>query len=230
MIYVISDIHGCYSEYLKLLEMIDFNDNDILYVLGDVIDRGEHSIQVLKHMMLYPNIIPIVGNHEYMALMVLKKLCVEIDGYNVEEYLCEEDMMNYMNWCIDGGYKTIEEFRKLSLEEKYDILDYLEEFSLYEEIEVHGKEYILVHAGIEPFDRNKNIDDYDISEMIFKAPNYDEIYYNDKIVINGHRPTMDKIIKQNNHIAIDCGCVFGGSLAVYCLDTEEVWYVKKDAY
>ena len=117
MIYVISDIHGCYSEYLKLLEMIDFNDNDILYVLGDVIDRGEHSIQVLKHMMLYPNIIPIVGNHEYMALMVLKKLCVEIDGYNVEEYLCEEDMMNYMNWCIDGGYKTIEEFRKLSLEE-----------------------------------------------------------------------------------------------------------------
>ena len=227
MIYVMSDIHGCYEEYIKLLEMIHFNSKDTLYVLGDIIERGEHSIKVLQHMMMYPNIIPIIGNHEYMAMMVLKKLCVEIDEHNVEDYLSEDDMMNYMNWCIDGGYKTIEEFRKLSLEEKQDILDYLLEFSLYEEIAVQGKKYILVHAGLEPFDKNKKIEDYNLSEIVFKAPDLNEKYYDNKIVIHGHKPTMHKIIHKNNHIAIDCGCVYGSSLAILCLDTLEEWYVKK---
>lgn len=228
MIYVMSDIHGCYDEYIKLLDLIHFNDNDILYVLGDVIDRGPYSIKVLQHMMMYSNIIPIIGNHEYMAIIVLKKLCVEIDDSNIEDYLSEDDMMNYMNWCLDGGYKTIEEFRKLSLEEKEDILDYLSEFSLYEEVNVNGKDYLLVHAGLEPFNNKKNIDDYELSEIIFKAPDYNQKYYEDKYVIHGHKPTMNKIIHKNNHIGIDCGCVFGSSLAVLCLDTLEEWYVKKD--
>ena len=176
MIYVMSDIHGCYDEYIKLLDLIHFNDNDTLYVLGDVIDRGPYSIKVLQHMMMYSNIIPIIGNHEYMAIIVLKKLCVEIDDSNIEDYLTEDDMMNYMNWCLDGGYKTIEEFRKLSLEEKEDILDYLSEFSLYEEVNVNGKDYLLVHAGLEPFNNKKNIDDYELSEIIFKAPDYNQKY------------------------------------------------------
>lgn len=40
MHYVISDIHGCYNEYIKALKKVNFNDNDTLYVLGDCIDRG----------------------------------------------------------------------------------------------------------------------------------------------------------------------------------------------
>ena len=162
-------------------------------------------------MMMYSNIIPIIGNHEYMAIIVLKKLCVEIDDSNIEDYLSEDDMMNYTNWCLDGGYKTIEEFRKLSLEEKEDILDYLSEFSLYEEVNVNGKDYLLVHAGLEPFNNKKNIDDYELSEIIFKAPDYNQKYYEDKYVIHGHKPTMNKIIQKNNHIGIDCGCVFNVS-------------------
>ena len=46
--YVISDIHGNYEKYKRLLEMIDFKDQDTLYVLGDVIDRGPEGIKVLK--------------------------------------------------------------------------------------------------------------------------------------------------------------------------------------
>lgn len=43
MHYVISDIHGCYNEYIKALKKVNFNDNDTLYVLGDCIDRGYAS-------------------------------------------------------------------------------------------------------------------------------------------------------------------------------------------
>ena len=65
MIYVISDIHGCYKEYKELLEKIHFGETDELYVLGDVVDRGPEPMKVLQDMMLRPNVYPILGNHDY---------------------------------------------------------------------------------------------------------------------------------------------------------------------
>ena len=41
MIYAISDLHGCYEEYQKLLDILPLGDADTLYALGDVIDRGD---------------------------------------------------------------------------------------------------------------------------------------------------------------------------------------------
>ena len=40
MIYVMSDIHGRLDLFEKMLEKINFNDNDKLFVLGDMVDRG----------------------------------------------------------------------------------------------------------------------------------------------------------------------------------------------
>lgn len=125
MIYVMSDIHGCYEEYLEALRMIDFKDDDQLYVLGDMVDRGKEPIKLLKDMMSRHNVFPLLGNHEYMALTVLRKLCVEITEDNVDNHLNEEDMMSYMNWMENGGNTTIEQFQQLSKEEQEDILDYL---------------------------------------------------------------------------------------------------------
>ena len=60
--YVISDVHGNYEGYMKILEMINFSEEDTLYVNGDVIDRGNGGIKILQHMMMQPNIYPILGN------------------------------------------------------------------------------------------------------------------------------------------------------------------------
>ena len=57
MIYVMSDLHGMYSSYLKMLRKIHFCDADMLYILGDVIDRGPQPIQILQDMMLRPTFI-----------------------------------------------------------------------------------------------------------------------------------------------------------------------------
>ena len=75
MIYAMSDLHGSYDEFIKALEVIDFNDEDELYVVGDIMDRGKNPIKLLQDMMMRPNVFPIIGNHDYMALTVLKKLC-----------------------------------------------------------------------------------------------------------------------------------------------------------
>ena len=234
MIYVMSDIHGCYFEYLEALKMIDFKDEDQLYVLGDMIDRGDEPIALLKDMMSRHNVFPILGNHEFMALQVLRKLCVEITEENVENHLNVDDMMNYMHWMEDGGQVTVEQFKKLSKEEQEDILDYLEECTLIEEIEVNNQIFVLVHAGIDNFDETKDIYDYEINELLFKSPNYQKIYFKDKYLVTGHTPTISidlnqkgNILEMNRHIAIDCGCVYGMNLGIFCLDNFKKYYVEK---
>jgi len=39
-IYVLSDLHGHYNIFIKMLEKINFSDDDVLYILGDCCDRG----------------------------------------------------------------------------------------------------------------------------------------------------------------------------------------------
>ncbi len=232
MIYVMSDIHGCKDEYLKALKTINLRDQDTLYVLGDVVDRGSDGIEILQDMMMRPNIIPLIGNHDYMALLMLSKLNVAITEENVDNYLTTEDMTSFVNWLSDGGNPTIEAFRRLSRDDKDAVLEYLEEFSLYEEVTAGGRDYILVHGGLEPFVPGKDLEDYELYEMIFEAPDYSKVYFKDKILVTGHRPTLTlegedkgKILCKNNHIAIDCGCVYGGKLGVMCLDDGRKWYI-----
>ena len=65
MHYVIADIHGCRKQFLELLEKIKFSENDTLYILGDVLDRGFDPIGTLQDLMSYDNIVFILGNHDY---------------------------------------------------------------------------------------------------------------------------------------------------------------------
>lgn len=235
MIYVISDIHGCYDEYIQLLEKIQFSDEDELYVLGDVVDRGPEPIKVLQDMMLRANVYPVLGNHDYIALKILKKLCVEIKEENVDVHLNQDDLYDYWLWTQDGGATTVEKFRKLSYEDKIEILEYLQEFSLYEEIALKGKKYILVHGDLHRFDEKKELENYELMDFLFYRADYTRKYFeNEKtILVTGHTPTftiredkMPLIYRENGHAAIDCGCVYGGKLAAFCLDNENVTYVS----
>ena len=60
LIYVMADLHGCYDKYVKMLEKINFSSNDALYILGDIIDRGEDGIKILHDVMGRKNIFPIL--------------------------------------------------------------------------------------------------------------------------------------------------------------------------
>ena len=66
MKYVMSDIHGCYDEYIRMLELINFSDEDELYILGDIFDRGNKPLEILDHVLGNKNIHLLKGNHEKM--------------------------------------------------------------------------------------------------------------------------------------------------------------------
>ena len=236
MTYVISDIHGCYQAYLALLEQIGFSDSDELYVLGDMADRGPEPIRVLQDMMARPNVYPILGNHDYMALTMLSKLNVEITAENAETHLTADDITGYLHWTRDGGEVTARQFRALSPEERADILDYLADCALYEELEVNGDRFTLVHAGLNGFTPGKALEDYHYSDLIFHRADYARRYFPqwNHYLVTGHTPTMSiradrepLVYEGYGHIAVDCGCVYGGQLAAYCLETRKAVYVRK---
>ena len=157
--YVISDIHGQYDMFMELIDKIDLKQTDTLYVLGDILDRGPHPIKVLKKLMEMPNAICIVGNHELMALECLEILMKEITDMSIEE-LDEEMLDNLVTWQYNGSKSTIDEFSELGSDEKQDIIDFIKEFLIYEEVAVSERDYLLVHAGLGNYSPEKDIEDY----------------------------------------------------------------------
>ena len=230
--YVISDIHGEYDKFRELLLKIKLKSSDTLYILGDVVDRGPHPVKVLKLLMKMPNVVCIVGNHELMALECLEFLRQEITDESIAK-LDARTLGNILTWQRNGNKTTIEEFRKLDREEQQEIIDFIRDFEIYEELSVAGNEYLLVHAGLGNFSPEKDIEDYSLNDLVWERPDYDIPYFDDMFVVTGHTPTLmidgnpkpGFIYRKNNHIAIDCGaCFTGGRLAAICLDTGEEFY------
>lgn len=215
--------------FLELLEKIKLKETDTLYVLGDVLDRGSHPIKTLMKIMEMPNSICMAGNHELMALECLEFLMKEITDISLDEKMLD----NLVTWQYNGSKTTIDEFRELDSDTKQDVIDFIKEFLIYEELTVNDKDYLLVHAGLGNFALEKDIEDYSLHDLIWERTDYEMKYYDDTYVITGHTPTQTIegnpnpgfIYMHNNHIAIDCGsCYPGGRLAAICLDTGEEFY------
>ena len=232
MIYAVADIHGCYEEFLQLLEKINFTDDDEMYILGDMVDKGPDPIKLVQDLMMRPNVYPILGNHDFAVITVLRKFNTEITEDNVESHLTAEDMQSYMHWLADGGPTTAKQFTQLDKEGREEVLEYLEECALYEEVEAGGRKYVLVHAGLNNFHPDKDLDQYHFSDLTLYRPDYTQRYYEDKYVVTGHTPTFKiredgkpLVYEDHGNIAIDCGCIYGLKLAAYCLDTHQAFYV-----
>ena len=232
MIYAVADIHGCYEEFLQLLDKINFTDEDEMYIVGDMVDKGPDPIKLVQDLMMRPNVYPILGNHDFAVITVLRKFNAEITEENVETHLRTEDMQNYMHWLADGGPTTAKQFTELDREDRQAVLDYLEDSATYEEVTAGGRDYVLVHAGLNNFSPDKALDEYHFSDLTLYRPDYSKRYFEDKYVVTGHTPTFKirpdgepLVYEEHGHIAIDCGCIYGLKLAAYCLDTQEVFYV-----
>lgn len=236
--YVMSDIHGEYDMFVELLEKIQLKEEDTLYILGDILDRGPHPIKTLIKLMEMPNVICLVGNHELMALECLEFLMQEITEMSIEA-LDEKMMDNLAIWQYNGSQSTIDEFCALDHEMQQSVIDFIKEFIIYEEVTVAGKDYLLVHGGLGEFYPGKDIEEYSLKELVWDRAEYDIQYYPDVYVVTGHTPTQGiignsrpgYIFKGNNHIAIDCGCCrLDGRLAAICLDTGEEFYSSDTIY
>ena len=227
MTYVMSDIHGNLKKYREMIEKIDLKDSDTLYILGDVIDRGEDGIAILLDMMSRPNVLPILGNHEHMAYPVLRNI------YSIFSEKNAHIVDIWQTWMLNGGRVTLEAYLDLPDEDKDALIDYLgEEFSAYEEITVGDKSFVLVHGGLPDFSEDIPLDDYALHDIVWHRTEFEKVHFADKYLITGHTPTFHcgeqyrgRIAIGNNNIAIDCGVSCGEALGCIRLEDFAEFYV-----
>lgn len=101
--YIIGDIHGCYDEFRSLLKKIKFNHKkDVLWITGDIVSRGPHSLKTLRYIKKIENSVKIVlGNHELYLIKIhnaLKKNKENITNQFNKDILLAPDIDEIIYW------------------------------------------------------------------------------------------------------------------------------------
>ena len=228
MIYVVSNLHGNYAKFKELLKAISFKDTDIMYVLGDIVDYGEESMELVGDLSIRYNVYPIVGEHDYTAVKMLSGFEKMLKSGETPD---KKFIAKMTEWEADGGQVTLDAFRTLDAEMREGIIDYLSDMTLYEEVRAGGKDYLLVHAGIAGFKKGVDLESLKPEAFFTEALDLTKKYFDDVTVVVGHNPTTEenggngKIFFGNGSIAIDCGEARGGTIGCLRLDDLKEFYV-----
>lgn len=223
MTYFISDIHGEYELFCRLLYKIKFSNNDVLIVLGDMIDKGNESIRVLKKIYSMDNAICILGNHEYDFLKFYRaKMRNAVSDF--------DEILNELQAYFPN------ERSRLS----WELLDWLDGLPRY----IVTDKYIGVHAGV-PLEKDGTIKP--IEQATTEQLVYDRNFKNPTTTVNdtrtvlyGHTPTSylngtGKIIAYPrksgsgySRVHIDTGVYLTGMLGCFCFENGNCYYVSRN--
>ena len=225
-IFVISDLHGQYDLFLKLLEKINLKREDLLVIMGDICDRGEKSYEIymkcMKMIKLGYNLKFILGNHEDMLLEDLEN-----------DYLLRYET----EFSI---YKNSKYFNKKSMEEWYEenffkeikwLVKWLKNCPLI----ISGNENIFVHAGL---DLQTKLEKQERETVLWTREEFwiDEESvleeYRKKNVYFGHTPNINgRISEKTDKIwDIDCGAFFTHFLGCVEVKSKEKIYVFENEF
>lgn len=233
MIYVTSDLHGCSPNcFQALLDRVGFSEDDFLFILGDVIDRGENGAALLLWLTQQPNMQLILGNHEVL-LLACDFLFREVTEENLAD-LTAEHLALLENWMQNGGAPTLAGLRKL-LKRDPDliagILDYLRDAPLYEVVHANGRNFVLVHGGLDNFRPDKPLENYTPAEILMTRPAANDSYFPDATVVFGHTPTeyyaeacRDRAFRTPTWVCIDTGAARGGMPMLLRLEDGKEFY------
>ncbi len=211
--YVISDIHGEADRFDKMLETVGFSESDTLYILGDVVDRGPAGVELLERIRRTPNMVMLLGNHEYMCLQCFDPNATEQD---------------HRRWARNGNAPTLAGLAALSDGQREDLLRYLKALPAFLEVRVGERDFYLVHGF-----PGENVHDRVWGRPTLDTPNP----IPGRRLIIGHTPVLSLLVEEAledayvlrmasrgerltilhtpGYIDIDCGC--GHALPVKAL-------------
>lgn len=222
--YAISDIHGCHQTFDALLDRLALSQSDTLYLLGDYIDRGPGSKEVVDRILQLRRdgyeVECLLGNHEWLLLNA---------PYD------NNRMVNWIN--RNGGAITLQSYNLY--EENYLQAMPSDHLSFYKNLQyiIELDDYILVHAGLN-FKDEDPLSDY--TSMLWIRDwhqQIDETVTDGRAIVHGHTPRLytylekDVLNKDCKAFDIDTGCVYHGThfegyLVAFDLDRRTCTFQK----
>jgi hypothetical protein len=192
-IFIIGDIHGCFIEMQRLLEKADLTDDDRIIALGDIVDRGPETPEVLKFFRTQPGTSSLMGNHERKHIHSLRGELQPAISQRITHQQLGETYPGAVAW--------------------------MESLPLYLDL----PEAILVHGYLEPGiplqGQRERVLCGTMGGDLYLRTNYDRPWYelwdSEKPVIVGHMDylrTGEPFIYQDRIFGIDTGCAHGRSL------------------
>ena len=197
---VIGDLHGCYDELLDLLDKVSFASEDRLICVGDLITKGPKNREVLDRFMSDPQFTAVIGNHD----LALRR------RWNGEKFKLKPSQK-----------PTHKELKK----DKERYVPFLNQLPFTIDLGTH----LVVHAGLRPGLELHSQTTEDMTELRSlgedrasrKGPPWYDVYDGEKIVLFGHWPATEPR-RGKKAIGLDTGCVYGGQLTAYIVETGEL--------
>lgn len=224
-----SDVHGHYGKFLDMMNKIQFSDDDHLYIIGDVIDKGEDAGNLFLTVSNDSRVTCMLGNHELMMMDSVKS---------------QDDM--YL-WFRNGAANTIDQFAAVGLEYQ-DLITVVEQWPvIIPRLQVGDTNFYLVHAApyTEKIEDTKHFWDmdydsifhclwdrqygestradfhalYDMYPNTFFLIGHTPVYYSSYERYNALGAPMMALHPDKKIINLDCGCA--GNRRLGCLRLED---------
>lgn len=208
--YIMSDIHGCYNDFLSMLEKIDFSDTDRLIMAGDYIDRGPQSYEMLKWIeQCPPNVKLLRGNHEeefaaYVDLMLLidrsEELGTDFDSntdtvalYESVKYFIGHKALSGACFDLYGTVGFLLSQKNVTLSDLCRWMSIIRQMPYYQKFMFKGRIYVTVHAGY--FENVEKVDTILSQEEFFLYAREESCRSGGVphgTIIAGHTPTITR--------------------------------------
>ena len=220
-IFAIGDLHGCLDELNLIITFLKEEQGacseDLFVFIGDYIDRGKESRQVIEYLLSlqseWPRTVFIKGNHEDMLLDFLG-----LGGRCGDVYLSNGGDEFLKSYGLDPALPQSELLERLPVEH----LEFLKKL----ELAVCLAEFVFVHAGVSP---DRPLEEQDLRDLMWIRADFIHAEHRlGKTVVFGHTPFEDVLLHLPFKIGIDTGLVYGNKLSVVELVHGTLYQVERE--
>lgn len=238
---IIGDVHGCLDELKLLIRKCELKKDDHIIFLGDLINKGPHSIECLEYIQFISEFYMvdlIIGNHEEKFLRFIynknnnleafEQMNLKFDLYALEKNITPSILnfltLGYFSYripdldilLIHGG---LTKKCKLDLRKNY-------RYGLHSKVELKELKLLTMTRCIDKYGDFVALGSEN-EESKFWAQEYDGKHGS---VLFGHQVFFqDEPMHFSNAIGLDGGCVFGGYLFAYIIDDYEKKWIRVKA-
>ena len=262
--YAIGDIQGSYNEFRRLLDLINFNAKDKLWLVGDIVNRGPDSLLLLRFLRAMNDaVVAVLGNHDLHLLMVAEGFAKAQPGDTLQGVLNAPDRDELLHWLrhqrllhVSGDYVMVHAglLPSWSVMQAANLAQEAESF-LHNKDHEEFRKFCSHMYGNQPEQWSASLEGYERIRVIINAMTrmrvctYDgrmDFTFKGRVedipidylpwfdvpgraskeatVICGHWSALSLQVK-SNLIALDTGCMWGGSLTAIRLEDRRVFQV-----